>query len=126
MMEFTYDYDVFLICPVRNATPDQKAEMQSYIDGLEAQGKKVYYPARDTNQNDIVGWQICGDNRWAIKHSKEVHIFYDPASTGSLFDLGMAFATHKYLKLVNIDKVEATDGTKSFNNLIRYWNEKVA
>jgi hypothetical protein len=118
-----YYYDIFLICPVRNATPDQKVEMQNYINVLESQGISVYYPARDTDQTDTIGWAICTKNLWAMEHSKKVHIFYDPTSTGSLFDLGMAFALDKELTVVNINQVEATDGKKSFNNLIRYWHD---
>jgi hypothetical protein len=116
-------YDVFLICPVRNATSDQITEMMGYISGLEAQGFKVYYPARDTNQNDNIGWRICKDNYIAIKQSKEVHIFWDSTSTGSLFDLGIAFSMNKKLKIVNINDVKETE-TKSFSNLLLYWNKQ--
>jgi len=118
-----FKYDVFLICPVRNATEDQKEKMQQYINEIENQGKTIYYPARDTDQNDTIGFRICTDNKNAIKNSKEIHIFWDKNSTGSLFDLGMAFATDKKLKIVNLDDAPLTEG-KSFTNMIRYWSEQ--
>jgi hypothetical protein len=116
-------YDVFLICPVRNATDDQKAWMKGYIEQLEDAGMKVYYPARDTDQNDNIGFRICEDNRSAIFNSKEIHIFWDKDSQGSLFDLGMAFMMNKPLVIVNKIKVVLTD-SKSFSNMILEWDRQ--
>lgn len=116
-------YDVFLICPVRNATEEQKQRMQSYVEQLEALDKKVYYPNRDTNQVDTIGYRICTDNKTALRLSKEIHIFWDNDSKGSLFDLGMAFAFDKPLVIVNKNEVTRTDG-KSFTNMILAWAEK--
>jgi hypothetical protein len=113
---------IFLICPVRNATDEQKAHMQGYIDGLEAQGYKVYYPARDTKQIDETGgWNICTANKNGILDADEVHIFWDEKSTGSLFDLGMAFCAGKKLIVANPESIHI-ENTKSFHNLINYWN----
>jgi nucleoside 2-deoxyribosyltransferase len=114
--------NVFLICPVRNATEEQKEKMAQYISDLESVDKKVYYPARDTNQVDSIGYRICCDNKNAIKEADEIHIFYDPNSSGSLFDLGMAFALDKKLTLVNIDDIPSTP-TKSFSNMIKEWSK---
>lgn len=114
-------YDVFLICPVRNATEEQKQQMNSYIKSLEYSGKKIYYPARDTNQEDHIGFRICEDNKKAIENSKEIHIFWDSQSQGTLFDLGVAFALDKPLRIVNINDVTETNG-KSFSNMIRKWH----
>ncbi len=113
-------YDVFLICPVRDANLEQKQKMEEYIQKLESEGKTVYYPARDTYQVDPTGYRICNDNKNAIEQSKELHIFYDKTSQGSLFDLGMAFAFNKPLTIVNLDEIEQTDG-KSFANMIVHW-----
>lgn len=113
---------IFLICPVRSATEEQKKEIQKYVQDMEYRGNKVYYPARDTNQNDKIGLMICESNKKAIKSSDEVHVYYDPNSSGTLFDLGMAFAMNKKIVLVN--KVEPTDGKKSFNNFILAVNQK--
>lgn len=116
-------YDVFLICPVRNATEDQKAWMKGHIEILESAGKKVYYPARDTDQNDNIGFRICEDNRSAIFDSKEIHIFWDKDSQGSLFDLGMAFMLSKPLFIVNKNEITPTD-RKSFANMILEWDRR--
>ncbi|PKM70119.1 MAG: hypothetical protein CVU86_07110 [Firmicutes bacterium HGW-Firmicutes-11] len=111
---------IFLICPVRNATEVQKQKMEKHISKIESQGHTIYYPARDTDQNDGVGYRICTDNLNAMKAADEIHIFWDPSSTGTLFDLGMAFALKKKLKIVNFEEVEITR-SKSFSNMIRHW-----
>lgn len=120
-------YDVFLICPVRDANPEQKRLMEEYINKLESEGKIVYYPARDTNQIDETGYRICCDNREAIFESKEIHLFYDLTSQGSLFDLGMTFMADlligKPIILVNKDDIESTPH-KSFSNMIVEWSKQ--
>lgn len=114
---------IFLICPVRTATGDQKERIKSYIDKLIAEGKTVYYPARDTQQDDPTGgYNICWDNKVAILLSDEVHIFWDKNSIGSIFDLGMAFALNKELVIVNSEDVELV-GDKSFAHVIQYWSK---
>jgi nucleoside 2-deoxyribosyltransferase len=113
----------FLICPVRNATETQKSEIEKYIESTEARGVAIYYPARDTNQNDPVGYTICYDNLRAMQGADEVHIFYDPRSAGSLFDLGMAFALGKPVRVANT--IEHTEG-KSFANMVLQWSEQEA
>ena len=116
-------YDIFLISPVRNATEEQMNALTSYMIKMKLAGKKVYYPALDTDQNDNIGFRICTDNANAIALSEEVHIFYDPQSQGSLFDLGVAFGLAKPLKIINIDSLEKTEG-KSFANMIMEWQRK--
>lgn len=115
-----YKYDVFLICPVRNATDEQKQKLQEYIQKLENEGKRVYYPARDTNQDDPIGYRICRDNRHAIYNSETIHIFWDKNSTGSLFDLGMAFMAEKPLIIVDSATMVQTPH-KSFENMMIEW-----
>ena len=122
MTQSEYEYDVFLICPIKDANLVQKAKMEVYIAKLECEGKNVYYPADDTDQNDDYGYRICMDNAQAISNSAEVHIFFDPTSKGSLFDLGVAFALGKPLVIVNPEEVERTE-KKSFNNMIQVWND---
>jgi hypothetical protein len=115
---------VFLICPVRSATDEQKQKMAEYIKALEDSGVSVYYPARDTNQEDIGGggWNICKANKKAIVKADEIHIFWDEKSTGSLFDLGMAFYAGKRLVVANPESIH-TENTKSFHNLINHWRK---
>ena len=109
---------IFLICPVRNASDAQRMAMATFINRAEAlDGHKVYYPARDTDQNDPIGYRICADNRHAIENADLVAVFFDKKSQGSLFDLGMAFALRKPIKIVNLADLERTDG-KSFTNMM--------
>lgn len=106
----------FLICPVRK----QKEDLTWVVEQLEKDGWQVHYPPRDTEQSDPIGYQICQDNRKAIAESDVVHIYYDPESRGSLFDLGMAFAYEKKLIVINHGNLELTDH-KSFVNMIIEW-----
>jgi nucleoside 2-deoxyribosyltransferase len=114
--------DVFLICPVRGATDDQRAKIIAYVEDLESQGLRVYYPQRDTNQDDVMGARICRDNRDAINEAKEIHIWWSASSSGTLFDLGMAWMLKKPLVVVNRDEVMPTEG-KSFQNVILNWSD---
>lgn len=98
------DHYIFLICPVRNATESQKKDMQDYINMMEANGYKIHYPERDTNQIDSIGYRICTDNANAIGKSSAIHIYYDRNSTGSLFDLGVAYYFQYISNLNNIKR----------------------
>jgi nucleoside 2-deoxyribosyltransferase len=112
--------NIFIICPVRNATQKQIEELKSYKKKLILEGHTPFYPAEDNpyELTDEIGIDICVTNREAMIESDEVHIFYDPTSSGSLWDLGMAFALKKTLKIVNT--IEHTPD-KSFSNVILGW-----
>jgi hypothetical protein len=87
--------NIYLICPVRRCTPEVRAVMDAYVAGLEARGHKVHYPPRDVDQsNDDGGVRICQEHLHAMLACDAVHVWWDPASTGSHFDLGMAYAMH--------------------------------
>lgn len=108
----------FLICPVRGHDPNEAIEI---VHCLEAEGWVVHYPPRDTDQTDPVGLQICQTNLNAIKKSDVVHILWDGKSTGSIFDMGMAFALGK--KIIILDAPPLTEG-KSFPNMMRAWEKQ--
>ncbi len=108
---------VFLICPVRDVTEEEKKFIDNYVAGLEADGYKVHNPHRDTNQNDPIGYKICGENRKAIIEADEVHIYFKPKSKGTLFDLGMAFMSQKPVKLINREQIKPSP-EKSFENVL--------
>lgn len=110
-------HDIFVICPVRNASLQQTEAIEEWVREFEADGKTVYWPARDTNQDDANGYRICRDNADAIKSAKSVHVWFDPASQGSLFDIGMAFALEKPIRLINRCMLEKTE-KKSFQNVL--------
>jgi len=109
--------ETFLICTVRNATEEQRAAQDKYVSGLEAAGTRVYWPSRDTDQDDPIGLRICADNRLAIEGADFVSLIWDPQSQGSLFDLGMAFALRKPIYLVNRRDIRPTE-KKSFTNFL--------
>jgi len=112
--------DIFLICPVRGVTNSENKLISKYVHYLEANGKEVYWPYRDTDQDDPIGNRICADNVLAMRQSKEVHVWYTASSTGTLFDLGAAFAMQKPIVIANRDSIEPTEG-KSFSNVLLWW-----
>ena len=113
---------VFLICPVRGVDPLTLDRIYSYVLGLSRKDLMVHWPYYDTNQNDPVGLNICLENIDAIRQASEIHVWYDPASVGSVFDLGAALTaslmgTPKKFVIANPDEVHPTDA-KSFQNVL--------
>ncbi|HJV32688.1 MAG TPA: hypothetical protein VJ694_01550 [Patescibacteria group bacterium] len=114
---------IFLICPVRNASPEATASVQAYVKGLEAQGHRVHWPPRDTPQDDPVGLRICRDNGRALLVAEEVHVWYDASSQGTIFDAGMLFMAvallgfEKRVVIANPEALPPSDG-KSFRNVL--------
>lgn len=108
----------FLICPVRGVSAEDTGWI---VAKLEAEGHTVHWPHRDTDQNDDTGLRICADNRAAIEAADVVCVVWDGRSQGCLFDLGMAFALGKQIKV--IDMPAPTEG-KSFQNMARAWAER--
>ena len=108
----------FLICPVRGHA---LRETEEIVERLEADGWAVYWPPRDTGQDDPTGLRICADNRDAIMRADVVHIVWDGISQGCLFDLGVAFALDK--RVVPVRLPVPSDG-KSFQNMVRAWAAK--
>jgi nucleoside 2-deoxyribosyltransferase len=84
----------------------------------QVQGLAIYWPYRDTNQQDPSGLRICKDNRKAIEESDIVFVYWDGLSQGSLFDLGMAFAFRK--RIIPLSLPQLTPG-KSFQNMVIDW-----
>jgi len=107
-----YKYDVGIICSVRSSV--DKEYIEEYVQMLESKGVRVFYPARDTNQNDSSGIRICRDNRASFMSCREIHVIFHPESQGTLFDLGMVFE-RKPIKVVN--PLERTEH-KSFKNVL--------
>jgi len=107
----------FLICPVRGHDP---VESKEFVSILEDQGIEVYWPPRDTKQDDPTGYTICLENLEGIKASDVVYVVWDGKSQGCLFDLGMAFALGKKVRPIMLP--EASEG-KSFQNMVREWSK---
>ena len=104
----------FLICPVRGHELEETEEIVKSLEEVY----EVYWPPRDTNQDDPDGFNICLDNRRAIMDADVVHLVYDGTSQGSHFDLGMAFAYGK--PIIPLGLPPLTDH-KSFQNMISLW-----
>ncbi|HPE14639.1 MAG TPA: hypothetical protein PLT65_02235 [Bacilli bacterium] len=88
---------IFMICPVRNASQEVVDSLRRIKENLKNRGYHVHYPGDDTNKLDSVGYNICLANANAIGESNVVGIYYDPESTGTLFDLGVAYFLSKQI-----------------------------
>ena len=108
----------FLICPVRGVDPK---ETEDTVKKIENDGTKVHWPHRDTNQDDPIGFDICTQNKEAIKSADKVHVVWDEKSQGCLFDLGMAFAMDKQIV---VEDIPTETPQKSFQNMMWYWANK--
>ena len=108
----------FLICPIRGVG---QSDNMVFVAQLEAYGYEVYYPARDTDQEDETGIHICFDNESAIRQADYVHFVWDGKSQGCLFDLGMAFAMRK--KIIVLHTPPPSEG-KSFQNMVREYENR--
>ena len=97
---------IFLICPVRNATEEQRKWIEDFVKEKQSSDYIVHAPHLHTNQNDTLGgFNVCKENSLAVASSSEVDIYYDQTSTGSIFDLGVAYALHKPIKLLNEEDI---------------------
>ena len=97
---------IFLICPVRNATENQKKYIEDFVTEKYVDGYKIHAPHLHTRQNDLFGgYAICKQNAEAVATSSEVDIYYDQSSTGSVFDLGVAYALNKPLRILNQEQI---------------------
>lgn len=92
--------NIYIICPVRNCSPNQLNKITKYVSKLEREGHEVHFPPRDANQNDPTGFKIIQTHSQAMKKAGRIDIFWDKNSKGSHFDLGMAFLLDKKIKLV--------------------------
>jgi hypothetical protein len=109
----------FLICPVRG---HDMAETQKIVYDLETEGWEVHWPPRDTEQNDETGWYICSENRDAIRRANVVFVIWDGKSQGCLFDMGMAFAMNKPIRILSMPPEDAEG--KSFLKMPREWERR--
>jgi hypothetical protein len=107
----------YIICPVRFVSPEESEALKNYVDSL-GEDYEVHYPPRDVDQTQD-GTAICEQHRDFMLTADEIHVFWNGVSTGSHFDLGMAYAlaATKKIKFVMINKLERTP-TKSFGNFL--------
>ena len=108
---------VFIISSVRNAPQSLRDKLEDYSRQLDDDGHQVYLPHRDTNSSQP-SLEIVRQNKEAIAAADEIHVYYNPDSQGSHFELGVAFALNKNIRVIeNIDYPEG----KSFARVIDEW-----
>lgn len=108
---------IFIICSVRGATKDYQNRLEAYAKELQDDGHFVHLPHKDTIQT-TTGIHICRQNRNAIRNADEIHIFYNKTSQGTHFDMGVAFALNKRIKI--IENEEFGEG-KSYPRMLTEW-----
>ena len=115
------DKKIFLICPVRNANENQRKWIEAYVSEKNSEGYFIHAPHLHTRQIDLFGgYAICKQNAEAVASSSLVAIYYDKESTGSVFDLGVAYALNKPILLLNEKEIEFNDNEFT-DNLIKNW-----
>lgn len=87
--------NIYIICAVRNSTPERIADIRAYADTKRSEGHRVHFPPDDAPQDDPTGIAICSTHRTHMLMADEIHVFWDVESYGSHFDLGMAYALAK-------------------------------
>ncbi len=120
------DNKIFLVCPVRNATEEQRKWIENFVNEKYREGYIIHAPHLHTRQVDLFGgYAICIQNAEAVASSREIDIYYDQTSTGSVFDLGVAYALHKPLRLLNESEI-IFNNDDLIDNIIKTWpyNEK--
>lgn len=123
---------IFLISPVKLATPENTKLVKQYVEEQEKLGHQVYWPIRNTDQNDSVGIEICDANLRAILEADEIHIWYLKESRGIHFDMGAAYMLIRILgykkKVIFVNKGEFEKEIKviqkSFPRLLSFWEKE--
>lgn len=82
------DKKIFLICPVMNATQEQRNWIEKFVVQKYNEGYLIHAPHLHTRQLDLFGgYAIRKQNAEAVATSQEIDIYYDQSSAGSVFDL---------------------------------------
>jgi len=110
-----------MICTVRKANEDYRLMLEDHAIQLESLGHTVHVPHVHTNQ-DQKGIDICRQNMEAIENADLVLVYYNGQSTGTHFDMGVAFANRK--PVFPMGNVVEGEG-KSFPRMLSEWNETI-
>jgi nucleoside 2-deoxyribosyltransferase len=113
---------IYVICPVRNISEDQKQTITIFVNRMERIGNQVYYPPRDAPQESKTGYEIVMSELEAIKACDHVVVFWDINSKGSHFDLGMAVALGKKISMEFLFEPDGKE--KSYVKVIREINDR--
>jgi nucleoside 2-deoxyribosyltransferase len=107
----------FVICSVRKATAEMLEELDRIYEKYTKLGYDVYLPHKRTNQEGS-GYAICTENYEAISKANIVIVVYYKESTGTHFDMGMAFALGKEI-IVEHALIES--GGKHYARMLMEW-----
>lgn len=112
---------IYIICPVRKLTEEEKNKILNYVKELEKQGHTVKCPFRDTNQTDKIGLHIVEEHTQDILWADQIHIWWNPTSEGSIWDIAQSYLAMrlmtKKMVLINPEDIELTPD-KSFTNVV--------
>jgi nucleoside 2-deoxyribosyltransferase len=112
---FIDDRSEFMICPVRNAPQEIVERLREHKKSFERKGGSSYYPGDQTEQVDPEGGiNIVRQNLAKMMEVAGVQIFWT-GSTGSLFDLGTAFALGK--DIINVVSISSENGVAVLSNV---------
>ena len=113
---------IYIICSVRKLTAKEKKKIDRYVDNLEKAGHQVRLPYRNTDQNDEIGLRITEEHEQDIIWADQIHVWWNPNSIGSHWDLAQArmakkFMAEKKIILANPEEIEITK-EKSYTNVL--------
>ena len=107
---------IYCICPVRHIEAKKRKEILGQVRIWESLGHEVRCPLRETDcDQNLCGVDICQIHRDDVKWSTVCAVWWKGDSQGKYFDLGMAFALHKRIWLM--DRPKRTE-YKSFSNVL--------
>jgi hypothetical protein len=110
---------VFLLADVNEDTTQKEiSRIQSYVDRLEKNSLKVYWPYMH-GPKDVSKLEEVLEYRQAMRMAGSIHTFYTPTNK-TFFFLGLGFACKKPLTVVK--NVEYGPG-KSYPRMIDEWEE---
>ena len=93
-----------------------KERMEKYAAELLGQGMEAMLPAFDDHP-EFDEYDICKYNRGLVEAADEIHVIWDQRSLFTIFDLGMAFALRKKLRVIFLEP-------KTFAGVMRKWEEE--
>ena len=98
---------VYILSPVRHATPDQKIIIKAHVEKITRNGDRVFNPVDDAPQDDPTGYNIVMTELTALHKAAQdgggVDVLWNLGGTpseGSRVDLGMVVALGLEYRLV--------------------------
>ena len=108
---------IFIIRPVRRTNDEINRAIEEFREEMYNEGVDVYDPLLCTDQT-VNELEICLQNSNAIEACDEVWMWYDRGSTGSHFDIGVAFAARKPIYIINDVSDFVNSASKNFIKMI--------